>query len=78
MNHLVVIPNFEEALFGVASKSDKPYSAVERIRTDKAAFAATEKLLLALIDSSRERPKRCTSFDDLDTLRQAWEATVSS
>lgn len=67
--HLVACKTcFEVALFGEEARDEKPYSALERIRTDTTARDRVKALFDGLLDSSKELPAGCirwTSVEDL-------------
>lgn len=68
--HLVACKTcFEVALFGEEALDEKPYAALERIRTDTVARKRVKTLLDGLLDSSKGLPSGCirwTSIADLE------------
>ena len=67
--HLVACKTcFEVALFGEEAKDEKPYSALERIRTDEAARSRVKALLDGLLDESKELPADCLRWKTVADL----------
>lgn len=65
---LASISNFEEAYFGESIDSEKPYNALNTIRTDKNKFETIEKLLNALIDFDNHLPEKCVEWKSIEEL----------
>lgn len=65
------VPNFEEAYFGEEAKSDKPFSAWEKVKMDQAAYDKVSKLLHALSGQSTELPEGALAWGTLDDLKNA-------
>ena len=63
------VPNFEEAYFGEEVKSDKPFSAWQKVKTDKAAYDKVAQLLLVLSGQSTELPVGALAWNTLDDLK---------
>lgn len=70
------LPNFEEAYFGEEVKKDKPYNALETIKTDSGKRELVEKLFNALIDHEKELPQNCTEWNDIDNLHEMLAAVI--
>lgn len=67
--HLVACKTcFEVALFGEEAKDEKPYSALERIRTDEAARLRVKMLLDGLLDGSKALPAGCLRWKTMTDL----------
>ena len=68
--HLVACKTcFEVALFGEDARDEKPYAALERIRTDAAARDRVKALLDGLLDSTKELPSGCTRWTSIADLQ---------
>ncbi|MBY0579810.1 MAG: AAA family ATPase [Burkholderiales bacterium] len=65
------VPNFEEAYFGEEVKSDKPFSAWQKVKADKTAYDKVMQLLLALSGQSTELPAGALAWNTLDDLKNA-------
>ncbi len=65
------VPNFEEAYFGEEVKSDKPFTAWNRVKTDPLAYQNTAKLLRALAGHSKELPEGALAWSSLDELEKS-------
>jgi putative ATP-dependent endonuclease of the OLD family len=63
------IPNFEEAYFGEAANSDKPFSAWEKVKGDSLAYGKVAMLLSALAGQSSELPLGASGWNTLDDLK---------
>lgn len=67
--HLVACrPCFEVALFGEEAKSEKPYNALSRIRSDEASKLRVKALLDGLLDPAGAVPDACIRWTNLDQL----------
>lgn len=64
------VPNFEEAYFGEEVKSDKPFTAWNRVKTDPLAYQKTAKLLKVLAGHSKELPEGALAWSSLDELEK--------
>lgn len=56
---------FEVALFGEEVKEEKPYSALERMRSDAVAVARIKQLFDGLLDSSKTLPPNCKRWSNV-------------
>jgi putative ATP-dependent endonuclease of OLD family len=65
------ISNFETAYFGQALNSEKPYTAVQRLKDDGDHFKIVYDLLLALIDHNNPLPTGATAWSELQQLADA-------
>lgn len=65
------VPNFEEAYFGEEVKSDKPFSAWKKVKTDQTAYDKVAQLLLVLSGQSTELPIGALAWHTLDDLKKA-------
>lgn len=65
------VPNFEEAYFGEEVKSDKPFAAWQKVKTDKTAYDKVAQLLLVLSGQSTELPTGALAWNTLDDLKNA-------
>jgi putative ATP-dependent endonuclease of OLD family len=64
------VPNFDEALFGVATKDEKPYRAVAQMTEDQASYNKVRSLLDSLLDPHKPLPAGTMSWSavvDLET-----------
>lgn len=69
---LASVPNFEEAYFGEAVKDEKPYTALERLRTAAGEeFERVRDLLKALVDSKSEPPHGAVAWSTIGMLEKA-------
>lgn len=67
--HLVACKtSFEVALFGEEARDEKPYSALERIRTDDSARDRVKALFDGLLDSSKLLPTNCIRWTKIEDL----------
>jgi len=67
--HLVACCScFEVALFGQEVKEEKPYSALERIRSDQGARSLVKQLLDGLLDTTKPLPAGCKRWTSVDEL----------
>lgn len=67
--HLVACRTcFEVALFGEEAKQEKPYSVLERIRTDEGARRRVKQLLDALLDPSKPLPDGVKRWEAIEEL----------
>ena len=73
---LASVPNFEEAYFGEESKSDKPFSAWTKVKTDAQAYENIYKLLKTLIGDVKDVPQGALKWETLDQLEAAVNAFV--
>lgn len=73
---LASLPNFEEAYFREEIKSDKPYNALETIKSDQNKRATVEALLIALIDHNAPCPANCTEWESLESLEKILEKVI--
>lgn len=62
------VPNFEAAYLGKEVAADKPYNALNSLRTDTDAVKKIRELLDALIDFTKPLPKGAIDWNDIDTL----------
>ncbi|WP_289665296.1 ATP-dependent nuclease [Flavobacterium panacagri] len=70
------LPNFEEAYFGEEIKKDKPYNALETIRSNEAKRQIIEKLFNALIDHKSDLPPNCSEWNSIDELHNTLAAII--
>lgn len=67
--HLVACKTcFEVALFGAEARDEKPYAALERIRTDSSARDRVKQLLDGLLDSAKALPAGCIRWKSIADL----------
>lgn len=74
---LASLPNFEEAYFGEEIKSDKPYNALETIRSDQSKQDTIEALLKALIDHNAPCPENCTEWESIESLESILSTVIA-
>lgn len=74
---LASLPNFEEAYFGEEVKSDKPFAAWNKVKSDPAAYQSAAKLLKALSGQSKELPDGALAWSSIEELEKAVEARLS-
>lgn len=65
------VPNFEEAYFGEEVKSDKPFSAWQKVKANNTAYGKVMQLLLVLSGQSTELPVGALAWNTLDDLKNA-------
>lgn len=65
------IGTFETAYFDKKLSSEKPYSAVEKIKSDTDNFSKIQTLLEYLINGEGELPEGAIEYDSMETLEQA-------
>ncbi|MBB6611790.1 AAA family ATPase [Pontibacter sp. Tf4] len=75
---LASLPNLEEAYFGEAISTEKPYNALKTISEDPEKFAIIECLLQALINHEAPVPNKCTEWETIEELKQKLEEVLSS
>lgn len=76
---VAALQNFEMAIFGEESTSEKPYTAKVKLEKDAGAEERVRQLLGALVDFEQELPPgfyEWTSLDELDKHRIAFMATA--
>jgi putative ATP-dependent endonuclease of OLD family len=73
-----LVPGFEKALFGFESRAEKPYKALEFIKTDAPARAKVKDLLVALTDFSKPLPSGCCEWPSLEKLKEIFEAQTKT
>jgi putative ATP-dependent endonuclease of OLD family len=71
---LASLPNFEEAYFGEAAETEKPYNALRTISDNGDTFNLIESLLQSLINHGAAIPANCAEWTTIDDLRQKLEA----
>ncbi len=74
---LASLPNFEQAFFGEAIETEKPYNALATISEDDAKFKIVETLLQALIDHNAEIPINCAEWTTIEDLQVKLDASLS-
>ncbi len=72
------IVDFEVAIFGKAKSREKPYSAVNRIRTDPEARQRVTDLLMYLIFERDVPPEGVLEWNSLDQLEKAVASATGS
>ncbi|MBW0176833.1 AAA family ATPase [Sediminibacterium sp.] len=72
------LPNFEEAYFGEAISTEKPYSALTTISTDTKKFEIIEKLLQALTNHDKSLPENCTEWSSIDELEKSLNSVLTT
>lgn len=73
---LASLPNFEEAYFGEASETEKPYNALRTISDNVDTFNLIERLLQSLINHDGPIPAKCAEWTTIDDLREKLEAVA--
>lgn len=68
------VPNFEEAFFGEEAEDEKPYSALEKMKKDGAAFGRIRSLLAALVEPTKTLPTGAIAWSSIENLH----ATLTS
>jgi putative ATP-dependent endonuclease of OLD family len=71
---LASLPNFEEAYFGVAAETEKPYNALRTISDNAEIFNLIESLLQSLINHGAAVPANCAEWTTIDDLNEKLEA----
>ena len=71
------VPNFEEALFGEEAEEEKPYSALEKMKKNGAAFSRIRALLETLADPTKALPSGTIAWGDIDELEEFLKAKQS-
>ena len=67
--HLVACKTcFEVAMFGDEVKYEKPYNALNVIRTDSASKDKVKKLLDYLLDTTKDLPDQCIHWNSIEQL----------
>lgn len=61
--------NFEDALIGESVTSDKPYNALQRMKTDEAFKQKVKVLLDSLLDAQVTPPDNCVKWRDIIELQ---------
>lgn len=74
---LASLPNFEEAYFGVAAETEKPYNALRTISENTSTFNLIENLLQALINYETTIPANCAEWTTIDELKEKLEASLA-
>lgn len=65
---LASVPNFESAYFDEETRTEKPVTAWEKLKTDTNAFEKISALLEALIDKTKPIPDGATAWTELKQL----------
>lgn len=65
------VPNFEEAFFGEAVSTDKPFSALAHLKKDDKAYGLIKQLLDALLDAAKPVPAGALEWSALNDLEVA-------
>ncbi|HTT97804.1 MAG TPA: AAA family ATPase, partial [Rhizomicrobium sp.] len=60
--------NFEDALFGLEAKNEKPYAALQRLRSDEGACKRVKQLLDCLLDPNVPPPENCVRWKKIADL----------
>lgn len=71
---LASLPNFEQAFFGEAIATEKPYNALRTITEQPAKFTIVETLFQSLINHNSPIPNNCAEWTTIDDLREKLEA----
>lgn len=74
---LASLPNFEEAYFGVAVVTEKPYNALRRISENAETFNMIESLLQSLINHEATVPANCTEWTTIEYLKEKLDAALT-
>lgn len=75
IGHVVSITNFEVALFGKETSSDKPYTTMVKLNGTEMLRVRAMSLLDSLLDSSVEVPVPFIRWSSLDDLKARVEAS---
>lgn len=62
------LPNFEQAYFGLAGATEKPYKALKALMEDELKYKTVRQLFSALLDETLERPSNCIKWSSLKDL----------
>jgi putative ATP-dependent endonuclease of OLD family len=73
---LASLPNFEEAYFGEAAETEKPYNALRTISENVDTLNLIESLLKSLIYHDSPIPANCAEWTTIDDLREKLEAVT--
>lgn len=73
---LASLPNFEEAYFGEAAETEKPYNALRTISDNDATFNLIESLFQSLINHGAAIPANCAEWTTIDDLKGKLEASI--
>jgi putative ATP-dependent endonuclease of OLD family len=74
---LASLPNFEEAYFGEAAETEKPYNALRTISDNEDTFNLIESLLQSLINHGAAVPANCAEWTTIDDLNEKLEASLA-
>lgn len=66
---LASLPNLEEAYFGEAISTEKPYNALKTISEDPEKFTIIECLLQALLNHEAPVPDKCIEWGTMEELK---------
>ncbi len=70
-----LLPNFEVALLGKPTRSEKPFNTWSELKTTPAFAEKVKKLLESLTDFSKPLPDKCTEWSDLQELETKLSGT---
>lgn len=71
---VALVPGFESVLFGKEASSEKPYNALQQLRSGHESIEKVEQLLRSLLDFDLPVPDGCIVWDDLGLLEAAYHA----
>ncbi len=74
---LASLPNFEEAYFGEAAETEKPYNALRTISENEDTFNVIENLLKSLINHDAPIPVNCAEWTAIDGLKEKLDASLT-
>ena len=71
---VAMVPNLEEAFFGVEVKEEKPDFAWKKVKGDVAICAKLKGLLHSLLDFGKDVPAECIEWTDEPALKAKFDA----
>ena len=71
---LALVPDFEEAFFGVKISEEKPVNAWTRLKANPDAQEKVLELLHSLVDHNKPCPEVCCEWASEDELLKKWKA----
>lgn len=75
---LASLPNFEEAFFGEAAETEKPYNALSIISDDENTFKVIESLLKSLVNHDAPIPVNCAEWTSIEVLKEKLEESLTA
>lgn len=69
VNVVACIEDFETALFGKRVSSDKPYNALNNMKSDAGSEGIVKNLFDGLLNSSNNLPEKCKRWEKIEDLK---------